>query len=282
MIDLHTHSSASDGVLSPTELVHYARNAEIEVLALTDHDTLSGLAEALDEAEKVGLPFIPGVEISAEYSPGTMHVLGYFIDPAGSGLEDSLIWLREGRDARNLVILRKLSELGLPLDYDEVASLAKGESMGRPHIARAMVSHGYAASFEDAFERFLGKGAPAYAERPRMTPDASITHIRRAGGLPVLAHPQTLGLGDGQLADLVRELKLYGLAGIEVYYYEHSTRETKLYETLARENGLLMTGGSDFHGPGMLGSELGKGRGGLNVPRILADALFEAHRAAGR
>ncbi|MCK5352342.1 PHP domain-containing protein, partial [bacterium] len=251
MIDLHTHSTASDGKLSPAELMRHAQAVGIEVIALTDHDTLSGLEEASGEAARIGVELIPGVEISAENDPGTLHMLGYFVDTSDAELVETLSWLRGGRDDRNHIILSKLAKLGCPLEWDEVASFAGGESMGRPHIANAMVNRGYVSSFNDAFDRYLGKGAAAYTDRDKMTPEIAIKCIRSAGGLPVLAHPQTLSLSDDELSDLLSRLTSMGLAGVEVYYYSHSEEETALYSSLARKYGLIVTGGSDFHGPGM-------------------------------
>lgn len=277
MIDLHTHSTASDGKLSPAELVRHAADVRIEVLSLTDHDTLSGLEEASLEATRIGLEFIPGIEISAVFTPGTMHMLGYYIDPSDTDLTETLSWLRGGRDDRNHLILSRLSELGYPLELEEVAALAGGESVGRPHIAQAMMARGYVATFKEAFDRFLGKGAAAYMDREKMTPEKAIEKIRRAGGLPVLAHPQTLGLGDEELSDVVGRLASLGLAGVEAHYYSHSDDETAFYVTLAGRYGMVVTGGSDFHGPGMIDSRLGIGRGNMNIPRSVADRLTDLH-----
>lgn len=277
MIDLHTHSTASDGKLAPAELVREAARVGIEVLALTDHDTLSGLAEAAEEASRLGLEFIPGVEISAEFSPGTLHMLGYFVDPADAELEQALSWLRGGRDDRNRLILERLAELGCPLDLAEVAGLAGGESVGRPHIARAMINHGYVSSFQEAFDRYLGKGAAAYVDRAKMTPERAIASILKADGIPVLAHPQTLALERDAVEKLVESLASLGLAGLEAYYYSHSEEETAFYISLARKLGLAVTAGSDFHGPGTIDSGLGVGRGNMNVPRSIADALVMRH-----
>jgi predicted metal-dependent phosphoesterase TrpH len=278
MIDLHTHSTASDGKYSPAELMRHAHAMGIEVIALTDHDTLSGLEEASEEAARVGIELIPGVEISAENNPGTLHMLGYFIDPSNAELAETLAWLRGGRDDRNRIILTKLAELGCPLEWDDVANLAGGESMGRPHIATAMVNRGYVATFNDAFDRYLGKGAAAYTDRDKMTPEIAIGRIRSAGGLPVLAHPQTLSLADDELSDLLGRLAPVGLAGVEAYYYSHSEEETALYLTLARKYDLVATGGSDFHGPGMIETRLGIGRGNLNIPKSVADDLKQLHQ----
>ncbi|MDF1525748.1 MAG: PHP domain-containing protein [bacterium] len=278
MIDLHTHSNASDGKLSPAELMRHAHAMGIQVIALTDHDTLSGLAEASEEAAKLGIELIPGIEISAENNPGTLHMLGYFVDPSDAELVETLSWLRGGRDDRNHIILSKLAQLGCPLQWDEVAALAGGESMGRPHIATAMVNRGYVATFKEAFDRYLGKGAAAYADRDKMTPEFSIERIRSAGGLPVLAHPQTLSLTEDELSELLSRLASMGLAGVEAYYYSHSKEETALYCSLARKYGLILTGGSDFHGPGMLETRLGVGVGNLNIPRSVADDLKQLHQ----
>ena len=278
MIDLHTHSTASDGKLSPAELMRHAQAVGIDVIALTDHDTLSGLEEASGEAARIGVELIPGVEISAENDPGTLHMLGYFVDPSDAELVETLSWLRGGRDDRNHIILSKLAELGCPLEWDEVASFAGGESMGRPHIANAMVNRGYVSSFNDAFDRYLGKGAAAYTDRDKMTPEIAIKCIRSAGGLPVLAHPQTLSLSDDELSDLLSRLTSMGLAGVEVYYYSHSEEETALYSSLARKYGLIVTGGSDFHGPGMIETRLGVGRGNMKIPKSIADDLKQLHQ----
>jgi len=278
MIDLHTHSTASDGKLSPSELMRHAHAMGIEVIALTDHDTLSGLEEASAEASQLGIELIPGVEISAENDPGTLHMLGYFVDPSDAELVDTLSWLRGGRDDRNHMILAKLDELGCPLPWAEVEALAGGDSMGRPHIATAMLNRGYVATFKEAFDRYLGKGAAAYTDREKMTPQLSIERIRCAGGLPVLAHPQTLSLTEDELSDLLSRLASMGLVGVEAYYYSHSAEETALYCSLADKYGLIVTGGSDFHGPGMLETRLGVGVGNLNIPRSVVDDLKQLHQ----
>jgi len=283
MIDLHTHSTASDGTMTPTDLVRHAKERGIEVLSLTDHDTLSGLQEAIEEAGRLGIGFIPGIEISAEFEPGTLHILGYYVNPSDAPLEERLTWLREGRDNRNVVILQKLSSLGYPLELEDVLVFAQGESVGRPHIADAMVAKGYVVDREQAFDRFLAKGGPAYADKERMTAENAISLIKKAGGLSVLAHPQWLGLERRALSSFVHDLSEMGLAGLEAYYYSHSYDETRFYEILAKEHGLLVTGGTDFHGPGGLkGTEIGKGTGRMNVPGEVADRLKEAWMAMSR
>ncbi len=283
MIDLHTHSTASDGTLKPAELVRYAVKRGIKVLALTDHDTLSGLNEAEDEAGCVGLDFIPGIEISAVFEPGTLHILGYYMNSGDSTLERNLDFLREGRDHRNRIILEKLVSLGYPLQLKDVLRFAEGQSVGRPHIADALVSKGYVGSRNEAFDRLLAKGAPAYADKERMTPKDAIALILRAGGIPVLAHPQYLNLDNDALSGFVGELKHSGLAGLEAYYYSHSAQDVAFYRSLAEKYGLLLTGGTDYHGPGGLKhTDIGVGNGDMRVPEDVAEGLKKAHRSGLR
>ena len=277
VIDLHTHSTCSDGSLTPEELAAAAAATKLEAVALTDHDTTDGLPRFLVAARRVGLCGITGIEISAEHHPGAMHMLGYFLDPSHTGLQEDLARLRKGRSERNRQILHKLCALGLELTWDEVHALAGGEVVGRPHFAQALIKRGHVKDKGEAFARFLARGRPAYAERLRLSPADSIQMIRNAGGVPVLAHPCSLKLGQKQLRTLLMELRSAGLEGIEVYHSEHNTSQTRLYHRLATDMGLAMTGGSDFHGALMPDIKLGRGFGGL---RVLADLLpkLEARR----
>ncbi|MEE8319607.1 MAG: PHP domain-containing protein [bacterium] len=279
MVDLHTHSTASDGTLEPAELVRKAMDCGVKALSLTDHDTLSGLKEAAAQASELDMKFIPGIEISADFSPGTMHMLGYYVDADDSVLKQKLSWLREGRDRRNTLILQMLEKQGYPVEMRELEVYAKGESVGRPHIARAMVAKGYVGNEEEAFNRFLAKGGPAYANKERMNPTRAMELVIGAGGLPVLAHPQTLDLNSTELADLLAELKEAGLAGVETYYFSHSEEEMFLYKHIADDLDLIVTGGTDYHGPGFKGIELGRGLGGMMVPDEVVDRLEEEHKA---
>ena len=279
MVDLHTHSTASDGTLEPAELVRKAMDCGVKALSLTDHDTMSGLKEAAAQASELDMKFIPGIEISADFSPGTMHMLGYYVDAEDSVLKQKLSWLREGRDRRNTLILQMLEKQGYPVEMRELEVYAKGESVGRPHIARAMVAKGYVGNEEEAFNRFLAKGGPAYANKERMNPTRAMELVIGAGGLPVLAHPQTLDLNSTELADLLAELKEAGLAGVETYYFSHSEEEMFLYKHIADDLDLIVTGGTDYHGPGFKGIELGRGLGGMMVPDEVVDRLEEEHKA---
>lgn len=273
VIDLHTHSTCSDGSLTPEELVSAAVDANLEAVALTDHDTTAGLPRFLVAARQAGLCGVTGIEISAEHHHGAMHILGYFLDPAHVGLQEDLTRLRKGRSERNRKILDKLCALGLELTWDEVHALAGGEVVGRPHFAQALIKRGHVKDKDEAFTRFLARGRPAYAERLRLSPVESIQMIRNAGGVPVLAHPCSLKLGQKQLRELLMMLRSVGLEGIEVYHSEHNLGQTRQYYRLAAEMDLAMTGGSDFHGTLMPDIKLGCGFGSLHVSVELMEQL---------
>jgi predicted metal-dependent phosphoesterase TrpH len=247
-IDLHTHSSYSDGSLSPRELVQLAKEKKLRAIALTDHDTVAGLKEAAAAGVELDVEVVPGVEISAQYPPGTMHILGYYLNPAHPDLLEALKKLQQARADRNPKIIQRLQALGLDISTNEVLDLSAGQ-VGRPHIAKALVNKGYASSIDEAFSRYLKKGAVAYVEKFRFPPDEAIDIIRKAGGIAVLAHPFTLGINKpDELALLVQELAEVGLEGIEVFYPGHTKEMVVIYEEVAARLGLVCTGGSDFHG----------------------------------
>jgi 3',5'-nucleoside bisphosphate phosphatase len=273
LIDLHTHSNASDGSLSPRELVGYAREKGAVALALTDHDTIAGLPEALGAGEEWELEVIPGLEISAEYPGGSMHVLGYFIDPYDSNLQHEIATLQQARRERNPKIIEKLRNLGIPIQYEQLQAIAKGQ-IGRPHIARVLVELKAVSSLDEAFQKYLRKGALAYVEKFRFSPEKAIALIRQAGGLAVLAHPFTLNCASlKELKGTVQDLKALGLEGIEVFYTEHSTAQTRDYLTLALEMDLVATGGTDFHGANKDGVDLLTGLGDLKIPYSILEKL---------
>jgi predicted metal-dependent phosphoesterase TrpH len=247
-IDLHTHSSYSDGSLSPRQLVQLAKKRGLRAIALTDHDTVAGVEEALEAGKELGVEAVPGVEISAQYPPGTMHILGYYIRASHRELQGALKKLQQARAARNPKIIERLQGLGLKITTTEVLDLSGGQ-VGRPHIARALVNRGYVSSIDEAFSRYLKKGAIAYVEKFRFPPEEAIAIIRRAGGIAVLAHPFTLGMAKpDELSQLVRGLGEMGLEGIEVFYPGHTEEMAVIYEDVAKRLGLVCTGGSDFHG----------------------------------
>ena len=267
MIDLHTHSTASDGTYSPAELVRLARETGLFALALTDHDTVEGLPQALAAAEEHGIRFVPGVEISVRFEgPGHCHILGYFVDPHSSSLRETLGLLQKARRERNRLMVERLQALGVDLTLEEVAARAGGGEIGRPHFAALLVEKGVVRSVEEAFERYLRKGAPAYVPKARLAPEEAFSAIRTAGGLPVLAHPVHLKLSAEELTRYVAGLKEMGLEGLEAYYTDHSREFTTLCLELARRYDLVPTGGSDFHGHNKPDIKLGRGFGNLSVP----------------
>jgi 3',5'-nucleoside bisphosphate phosphatase len=248
-VDLHVHSSASDGSLSPREVVAAAKARGLRAIALTDHDTTDGLDEALDAGAAVGLEVIPGIEISADHEPGSMHILGLFIDHHYPPLDSQLQVLKQARADRNPQIIAKLRKLGLNLTMADVVAVAGGGQVGRPHIAQVLVNQGYVASFQEAFEKYIGNHGPAYVSKFRFPPRDAIAMITAAGGLAALAHPFTLEYSStGHLKMILQQLRDWGLTAIEVYYPEHPPERQAQYKKLAQELGLLLTGGSDFHG----------------------------------
>jgi len=248
-IDLHVHSTASDGSYRPAEVVRLARDAGLRAFALTDHDTVDGLEEAIKAGEEYGVEVVPGVEISARFTGDTMHILGYFLEYKSGELDARLTVLKAARAERNPQIVARLNASGIPVTMERVRGLSGGGQVGRPHIARALLEGGYVRTFQEAFDRYLKRGRPAYVEKFRFPPEEAINMIRAAKGIPVLAHPFTLGLGSATaLKTVLQNLKSLGLAGIEVFYSDHSREQEALYLKQARELDLLVTGGSDFHG----------------------------------
>lgn len=246
--DLHTHTLASDGTQAPAENVRLAAAAGLGAVAITDHDTVAGIEEALEAGSQYGIRVVPGVEISTVSGGTDIHVLGYFIDPANRQLLDRLAELRSVRDRRNEMILERLNGLGLEVTMADVlaslqASKKADESIGRPHIADALVRKGYVSSMTEAFDRYLGKDGAAYVNPPRIRPQTALQWIVDAGGVPVLAHP---GLYNQD--ELIGELAGLGLAGLEVYHSDHSPEQEAHYLALAERYHLIVTAGSDFHG----------------------------------
>jgi 3',5'-nucleoside bisphosphate phosphatase len=273
LIDLHTHSTASDGSLSPDDLVVYAKRKGAAAISLTDHDTIEGLGRALAAGKEQGLEVIPGLEVSAQFSGGSMHILGYYVDPSDPKLNRELHRLQQARRERNPTIIRKLQSLGFPISYDQVQAIANGQ-IGRPHIAQILFRMGAVSSIEEAFQKYLTKGAPAYEEKFRFSPQEAISMIIRAGGIPVLAHPFTLNYSSlRDLKGIVEKLKNDGLKGIEVIYSEHTSDQTRDYFSLVRELELIFTGGSDFHGDLKKDVDLLVGKGNLKIPYKIVEML---------
>ena len=246
--DLHSHSTVSDGRLSPEALVARAHEKGVSILALTDHDNTAGVPAAIAAGKGLGLRVIPGVEISADFEPGTMHILGLGIDISNPALQDRLAEMQEARRQRNPKVIERLRAAGIDIQFSDVEKLAKGGQIGRPHFAQALIDKGAVASFNEAFEKYLGKGAVAYVPKARMKSDAAIAAIHAAGGLAVLAHPIQLRLEGPGLEALVASLKKQGLDGIEVFHSDHGPEDVIFYGALAARHGLGVSGGSDYHG----------------------------------
>ena len=269
-IDLHTHSLRSDGALSPTELVRRAASRGVRIQALSDHDTLAGIAEAVAVGDELGVRIIPATEVNTESEWGDAHVLGYFVDPADGALAERLSGLRENRGRRIELMVERLNRLGYAITLARVLEIAQGGALGRPHLAEALREMGYVRTYDEAFATLIAKDSPAYVARVGLTPLEAVALIRDRGGVPALAHPGTVIA----LEDLLPKLVAAGLAGIECYYAEHSPATTARCLALARTHSLVPTGGSDFHGRGAHGTDLG----GIFVPPETID-LLEARRA---
>jgi len=279
-IDLHIHSTASDGTLTPSEILTLAQNLHLGAIAITDHDTLDGSKDALSSGIPPSVKFLTGVEISAELPPsfscaGSFHILGYAVDVDHPNLNHTLSMLRDSRKTRNPQILKLLSRLGIEVTLDEVRNLAGDSQLGRPHIAQLMVEKGYVQSIDAAFDEYLGNGKPAYVDRFRFECEETIKTILNAGGIPVLAHPLLLGIKENDiLEDLIAVLAEMGLRGIEVYYPEHTKNLIVYYSRLASHYNLLITGGTDFHGDIKPEIQMGVGKGDFFVPYELYEKLI--------
>jgi len=275
-IDLHLHTTHSDGSLRPTEVLQLARRATVTALAITDHDIVTGIPEAIAAGTELGIEVIPGVEISSYIGNSELHILGYCIDWKDPELIRRLAALRESRHIRNPQIIERLRALGLDVTYEEVRALAGTDSVGRPHIARLLMDKKYVTSAKDAFDRYLAEGRPGYVARELPKPADAIAWIRAAGGVAVLAHPTWTKVSGEGLSTLLTTLISEGLGGIEVHYSTHTKRQTTEYLDLAKRLNMLMTGGSDFHGITKPDIEVGTGRGDLKVPEKLLDPLKKA------
>jgi hypothetical protein len=268
LVDLHLHSIASDGRLTPEAIVAKAAELGLKVISLTDHDSIAGIVPALKAAEAFpGLTFIPGVEISTDLADGEAHILGYFIDYTDPSLEKALEKFRDSRFGRGQRMVEKLAALGIDIDWARVQEIAGDGAIGRPHIAQAMLEKGYVSTFGEAFDKYIGRDGPAYVEREKMMPEEAVALIARSKGLPVLAHPFTVP----DLEAMVKQLKPAGLVGIEAYYKDNAPENTAATLELAAKYGLLATGGTDYHG---IGDSKDVMIGGVEVPLEAAEQLM--------
>ncbi|HEV8438757.1 MAG TPA: PHP domain-containing protein [Methylomirabilota bacterium] len=252
-VDLHTHTTASDGTFTPRELVREAAQRGLRVLAVTDHDSTEALGEALDEAARhQPLQIVPGIEINCDVEGAEIHILGYYVDYEAPWFQEFCRAQRQERRARVHRITERLAQLGMALDPEEVFAFVREGSAGRPHVAQAMLKRGYVKSVREAFDKYLGAGKPGHVPRKKLSPAEAVRLIRRAGGVPVFAHP-----GLAQRDHLIPGLIDAGLMGLECYYGEHSAVQTAGYLQLCHDHHLVATGGSDFHGPRVRAATLG-------------------------
>lgn len=275
-IDLHVHTTHSDGSFSTREVMAFAKQAGLTALAITDHDIVEAIPEATAIGQELGIEVVPGVEISSRLGESELHILGYFLNWTDPILAQRLSTLRDSRHLRNPKIVQRLNDLGIPITYEEVRALAGTESVGRPHIARLLMEKKFVTSAKEAFDRYLANGRPAFVDRELPLPAEAVRWIREAGGVPVLAHPTWVRTSADGLRGLVRDLKAAGLGGIEVHYSTHTPSQTTEYLDLAKQCDLLVTGGSDFHGVTKPDIEVGIGRGQLKVSGKLLDPLRKA------
>lgn len=273
MIDLHTHSTASDGSLSPSELIDAAGSKELSALALTDHDTIAGIEEAAFAAKKKNITFIPGVELGIKWEQGEFHLLGLGINhPSGLFHEalDELCFLRENR---NREILDKMHELGIDVHYEEIKALSKGKIIGRPHFAAFLVNRKIVKNREQAFDKYLGRDRPLYVPKQGLDLERAIRIIKESGGIPILAHPMSLYISWGKLPYIMKNFKEKGIEGIEAWHPAVKVRACQRLEELGRSLGLYITAGSDFHGESRLDRKLGITAGNQKIDDSFLEAL---------
>ncbi len=276
MIDLHVHSNQSDGTYTPAQLVQYAAKKGLTAFALTDHDTTQGLDAAIASARQHFVTVIPGIEFSTVYEEKDIHILGLFIDYKAPVFLSALADFVASRERRNEKMCQKLREYaGMDIHYKKLLQAFPGAVITRAHYARYMLDHGYVGSMAEAFERFIGDRAPCFIPREKVTPMQAVRLIRQAHGVPVLAHPPLYHMSDARLEGLVDTLADCGLAGIEALYSTYTAGEEAHMKSLARQYGLLITGGSDFHGSNKPDIDLGTGRGNLHVPDSILEDLHK-------
>jgi predicted metal-dependent phosphoesterase TrpH len=275
MVDLHAHTTASDGSYSPTELVALAREKNLKAVGVTDHDTIAGWAEAFEAAQTAGVEIVPGVELSTSYEGGRFHLLGYFVNPE-SKLVETLVEIQRERGNRNAIILEKLAALGLPLEEAEVRKIAGRDDgeLARPHLARAMVNRGYVSSTQEAFDLYLADGKPGYAPKKVLTPQEAIALIHDAGGVAVWAHPpHRKSISYDELEARLKDWVAWGLDGLETYYSKYDAGDTAWATAMAQKYDLIGSGGSDFHGVSKPDVFLGETQTGGPVPDDVLEAL---------
>lgn len=249
MIDLHTHTTASDGIYSPSELIEKAHLEDISIIAVSDHDSVNGLESAERTAEKLGISFITGVELSIEFSGGDLHLLGYNIDYRDEVLVNYLKKISDEREKRIHYMIEDFNKEGYRIVFDEIKEMfPETESYGKPHVARLLIKKGYAKTVDEVFARFFKKGSPGNIKKKKISLERGLQLIKNSGGFPVLAHPASMNLSNKDFENRIGEYIKAGIEGIEVYAGMHSEEEVEFYKQLCLKKDLLITGGSDFHG----------------------------------
>ncbi len=272
LIDLHTHSLKSDGSMTPAEVVREAKRAGLAAIALSDHDTVDGIREAAAEGEKIGVEVIPAIEFSVQSKTET-HILGYFIDIENPDLLKTLKEVVDLRIERNYVTCQRLNELGFDITIEEVRALAPNNFVGRAHFARVLMDKGYTKSVKEGFDLYMTSGKYAYCEKQRLTARNAVELIGKCGGISFLAHPHLTKLGDDELKEFLKELKGFGLSGLEGYYTDYTPEMQEKYQAMAKELGLLISGGTDFHAAMKPHISIGTGLGNMKIPYSVLEAM---------
>lgn len=281
-VDLHTHSIASDGTYTPSQLVDYAVSKGLSAIALTDHDTVDGIKEALNRASYycergTSIEVIPGIEFSTEYQGKDIHIVGLYVDYESDYFKRRIEKFVKSREKRNIQMCKKLNDHGIMISYDELKERFKEGTITRAHYARFMLDNGYTKSMKEAFDRYIGDHGPCYIPRKKISPFRAVEILRRAGAFPVLAHPILYGMSDSRLEELVGRLKEVGLMGIEAVYSTYKASDERLIRNIAKKYDLSISGGSDFHGSNKPNIDLGTGMGNLFVPSEILDNIKEKH-----
>ena len=275
IIDLHTHTTHSDGTLTPKEIITLAKELNISAIAITDHDALSAIEEAEHYAKIAGIEVIPGIEISTEYNGFEIHMIGLFIDRYNTSLNHKIEDFVKSREERNILIVKKLQELNIDISYSDILNQTNNSAITRAHIARELMNKGYVKSADEAFDRYLGYGKKAFVKRELINWQESIDLIKKSGGIAILAHPILYKLSYKKLEEIVANMASHGLDAIEAYYSSYSLAEAKYIKTLALKNKLALSGGSDFHGNNKPKIQLGSGYGDLQIPYSVLEVLKE-------
>ena len=272
-IDLHTHTTFSDGTFTPTELINYAAKKDIKVIAITDHDNFDGVSEAVSQGKINNIEVINGIEMSTDFEKKEIHIVGLFIDINNKNFNYELKFLKEKRKKRNELAIEKLQKLNIDINYDELESLSSNKIITRAHFAKLLIKKGYIKTVKECFDIYMGENCPAYVKREVIPPKETIALINDAGGTAVLAHPLLYKLTDDKLNEMIAYLKSIGLKGIECLYSTHTKEETEYLISIAKKHNLKISGGSDFHGSNKPNIDLGTGCGNLYIPYEIFENL---------